>query len=166
MRRYPESASALRTRALGLVGWLAVCFGAAALGSLATAQGVDTWYATLRRPAWTPPNWVFGPVWTALYLMMAVAAWRVWLTGPWRRTAWPLGLFAVQLALNVVWSVLFFGLRMPGAALVEIVVLWIAILATTVAFFRYSRLAGTLLIPYLAWVGYAISLNFGLWRLN
>jgi len=105
-------------------------------------------------------------VWTILYLMMAVAAWRVWLTGPWRRTGRALGLFAAQLVLNVLWSVLFFGLHMPGAALIEIVVLWSAILATTVAFFRHSRLAGTLMVPYLAWVSYAITLNFGFWYFN
>ncbi len=123
-------------------------------------------YLPLVKPAWTPPNWVFGPVWTALYLMMAVAAWRVWLAGPWRRTARPLGLFAVQLALNVLWSVLFFGLRMPGAALVEIGILWAAILATTLAFFRHCRLAGGLMVPYLLWVSYAVALNFELWRIN
>ncbi len=156
----------VNTRALGLIVALAACFGAAALGSLATAQGVGGWYATLERPGWTPPNWVFGPVWTILYLMMAVATWRVWLTGPWRHTGQALGLFAAQLALNVLWSVLFFGLHMPGAALVEIVVLWAAILATTVVFFRHSRLAGTLMVPYLAWVSYAITLNFGFWYLN
>ncbi len=163
-RRHAETP--LGMQVVGLVAAIALCFTAAAIGSAATAESVDTWYAGLRKPVWTPPGWVFGPVWTALYLMMAVAAWRVWLAGPWRRTAWPLGLFAVQLVLNVLWSVLFFGLQMPGAALVEIVVLWAAILATTVAFFRHSRPAGGLMIPYLAWVSLAVTLNFELWRLN
>ncbi len=166
MATRPPAPSAVSTRVLGLAVAIAVCFGAAALGSLATAQAVDTWYPALRKPPWTPPSWVFGPVWTVLYLMMAIAAWRVWLAAPWRQTAWPLGLFAVQLALNVLWSVLFFGVQMPGAALVEIVVLWAAILATTIAFFRHSRLAAGLMIPYLAWVSYAITLNFEFWRLN
>lgn len=154
-----------RRRLIGLAVWLAISYLAAALGAIASVDA-GGFYAQLVRPDWAPPGWVFGPVWTALYLMMAVAAWRVWLAGPWRRTARPLGLFAVQLVLNVLWSVLFFGLQTPGAALVEIVVLWAAILATTIAFFRHSRSAGALMIPYLAWVSLAVTLNFELWRLN
>lgn len=168
---------------LVLVLFLLACFGVAAFGSQ-FAPG--EWYAALEKPAWNPPAWVFAPVWTVLYALMAVAGWLVWRSGagggervdlqsgaladqeprtrPRRRVA--LGAFALQLALNGAWSWLFFGLHLPGVAFVEIVVLWIAILATTVLFWRLRPLAGALLVPYLAWVGYAAALNFALWRLN
>lgn len=143
-----------------------VCFAAAGAGSVFTARSLDDWHSKLRKPAWNPPDWVFGPVWTALYLAMAVAAWLVW-----RQAAVPgawiaLGLFAVQLVLNVAWSALFFGLRNPGAAFAEIVVLWGAILLTLVLFWRITPAAGWLMTPYLAWVSFAAFLNFAIWRLN
>ena len=123
-----------------------------------------TWYATLAKPTWNPPNWIFGPVWTALYISMAVAAWLVWRKGGlWQ---WPLALFAVQLALNAAWSWLFFGFHMPGAAFVEIVALLAAIVATTIAFWPKSMAAGILMLPYLGWVAFASVLNFTIWRLN
>jgi tryptophan-rich sensory protein len=154
-----------RKSALGLAAWIALCFVAAAIGGRLTATSVDGWYDTLRKPAWNPPKWVFAPVWSALYLMMAVAAWLVWRQPGTRRSRVPLVLFAVQLGLNVGWSALFFGLRSPGAAAIEIVVLWVAILATTVAFWRLQRLAGLLLLPYLAWVAFAAALTVAIWRL-
>jgi benzodiazapine receptor len=148
---------------LGLAGWLALCFGAAAFGSqFMTGE----WYAGLNKPAWNPPNWIFGPVWTALYTMMAVAAWLVWRRGSFRAHAWPLGIFLVQLTLNALWSWLFFGLRNPALAFVEIVALWLAIAMTLLLFRQRSPLAVWLLAPYLAWVSFAAVLNFTLWRMN
>lgn len=147
-----------------LIASLAICFSAAALGSLATTTNIVNWYAGLAKPSWNPPNWIFGPVWTFLYLSMAVAAWLVWRKdGLWQ---WPLALFAIQLALNAAWSWLFFGFHMPGAAIFEVVVLWLAILATTIAFWPKSLAAGILMLPYLGWVGFASVLNFTIWRLN
>lgn len=154
------------TQSVGLGAWLALTFAAAALGNWATLSSVDGWYQTLERPSWTPPDWIFAPVWTALYAAMAVAAWLVWRQHGWAAARRSLTLFVVQLALNVLWSVLFFGLRQPAWALAEIVVLWLLIAATTVAFWRRSRAAGSLLVPYLAWVAFAAALNFEFARLN
>lgn len=149
---------------LALVCFLALCFSAAALGSLATTPNLAVWYTGLAKPSWNPPNWVFGPVWTVLYVLMAFAAWLVWRKeGLWQ---WPLALFAVQLALNAAWSWLFFGFHLPGAAFAEIVALLAAILATTLAFWFRSVAAGILMLPYLGWVCFAAVLNFTLWRLN
>lgn len=158
----PRSAS---SQALGLAGWLLLAFAAAAVGAVASADAA-TFYAQLVKPSWAPPAWVFGPVWSVLYALMGVAAWLVWRRAgaPGRRTA--LALFFVQLALNGAWSWLFFGRHAIGAALVEIVLLLLAILATTVAFHRISRPAGWLLAPYLAWVTFASALTFAIWRLN
>jgi tryptophan-rich sensory protein len=149
---------------------LAVALAASAtaqgLGTWLTSRSVTTWYPTLVKPAWTPPGWVFGPAWTVLYVLMAFAAWLVWQ----ERARYPAGraltLYAAQLVLNVTWSGLFFGLRSPGAGLVGISVLWVAIVATMAAFWRVHRLATWLLAPYLAWVSYAVSLNGALWWLN
>ena len=151
---------------LGLLAFLAVCLAVSALGAAATATSVGSWYQALQKPSFNPPDWIFAPVWTTLYLMMAVAGWRVWrlngLSGA--RTA--LVLFALQLALNLAWSYLFFGFRLIGPALVEVVVLLAAIVATAVAFWRHDRLAGLLMVPYAAWVGFATVLNAALWHLN
>ncbi len=150
---------------LGLAGFILLCFAAAGAGSLFTARSVDGWYAELVKPPWNPPNWVFGPVWSLLYLAMAVAAWIVWRRdGAGAPVA--LGLFALQLVLNVAWSGLFFGLQAPGPAFVGIVLLWGAILAAAVAFWRIAPLAGALMTPYLVWVTFAAFLNFAIWRLN
>jgi len=149
---------------LGLL--LVLCFAAAGLGSIFTRSAVRTWYATIQKPSWRPPNWVFGPVWTALYATMAVAAWLVWRRSGLSGARLPLTLFAVQLVLNAAWSPIFFGLKSPGGAFAEIVVLWIAVVATTVAFFRAAPLAGWLFVPYLGWVSFAAVLNFAIWRLN
>jgi translocator protein len=146
---------------LGLIVWIAVPFAAAWIGGRVTDP---SWYLELRRPAWAPPGWLFGPVWTALYLLMGVAAWRVWRRAGFDGAALPL--FLVQLALNAAWSWLFFGLRRPDLAFAEIVVLWLLILATLRAFLKVDRPAGWLLAPYLAWVTYAAALNFALWRMN
>lgn len=149
-----------------LVACVGLCFAAAAVGGLATRQSVGTWYQTLAKPSWAPPDWVFGPVWTALYLMMAVAAWAVWQRAGLRGARVALALFVVQLALNAAWSWVFFGWRLPGAALVELAVLWCAILGTVVAFWRIAAPAGWLMLPYLAWVTFAGALNLALWRMN
>lgn len=134
---------------------------------LMTASAVRDWYPTLVRPSFAPPSWVFGPVWTLLYLMMGLAAYLVWRRGAaTRATRIALALFVGQLVLNGLWSVLFFGLRAPGLALIEIVVLWAAIVATLWMFWRVRRIAGVLLIPYLAWVTFATALNAGFWALN
>jgi len=144
---------------------LAVCLGAGGLGAIATTPEIQGWYQSLAKPTWNPPSGIFGPVWTTLFVLMAIAAWRVWRRGgPGARGA--LTLFAAQLALNVGWSWVFFAWHRPGWAVLEIVVLWAVILATLVAFFRQERLAGWLLVPYLAWVSFAAVLNFTIWRLN
>lgn len=148
---------------LMLAGFVGVCFFAAFLGARATMDAVATWYPTLVKPSWNPPAWVFGPVWTLLYAMMAVAAWLVW-----RRVDWGVALlaFGVQLVLNTAWSFCFFAQRNPLAGLVDILLLWVAIVITLVLFWRVDRLAGWLLVPYLFWVTFATMLNFSIWRLN
>jgi tryptophan-rich sensory protein len=151
---------------LALVGFVAACFGAALVGSAFTAPSIPEWYESLIKPFFTPPSWLFGPVWTTLYLAMAFAGWLVWRGGSTSTTALPLALFGGQLVLNALWSVLFFGLRSPGVALAEILVLWAAILATLLLFLRISQVAGWLLAPYLAWATFAALLNFEIWRLN
>ena len=148
---------------LGLCGWLLLCFAAASPGAVFMP---GEWFAALKKPAWNPPGWVFGPVWTALYAMMAAAAWLVWRRGGWKEQRKPLLIFLAQLALNAVWTALFFGLHRPGVAFAEIVLLWLAIVATLVAFRPVNRTAAWLLVPYLAWVSFAAVLNGTLWRLN
>ncbi len=148
---------------LVLVGFVVACFGAAAIGGFFPP---DDWYASLNPPCFAPPNWVFGPVWTVLYFMMAVSGWLVWKSNdkPGKRAA--LSLFGTQLTLNSIWSALFFGLHRPDLALIEIVILWASILATILLFRRHSATAALLLIPYLAWVSFASVLNYGFWSLN
>ena len=137
------------------------------IGGIAPASSVGTWYQALQRPAWTPPSWVFGPAWTVLYVLMGVASWLVWRAGwgaPGVRAA--LGLYGAQLVLNFLWSLVFFGLRRPDWALVDILALWVLILLTLVRFRRINAIAGLLLVPYLLWVTYATMLNAGVWWLN
>ena len=150
--------------ALGLAGFLALSFAIAAAGGAITATSVGDWYQALAKPAFNPPDWVFGPVWSVLYAMIAAAGWRVWRLRGAREPA--LLAWAVQLGLNVCWSFVFFGARLIGAALVEIVVLLAAIIVTARLFWRIDRGAALLLAPYGAWVGYATLLNAALWRLN
>lgn len=153
-------------QAAWLIGFIAVCFTAAGLGAAATSQSVGGWYQTLSKPNWNPPDWLFGPVWTALYMMMAVAAWLVWRRGGCLFSRGPLGLFALQLSLNVGWSTIFFGLRSPGFAFLEILVLWLSIAANVASFSSRSSMAALLLVPYLAWTSFAVALNLAIWRLN
>lgn len=152
---------------LKLAASLGGCYLAAAIGSLFTTPNIPTWYATLSRPDFAPPDWVFGPVWTALYTMMGISAYLVWREGladPGVRAA--MGVFVLQLAFNVSWSAAFFGLRSPLAGLAVILILW-GLIALNIQRFRgISRTAGALLIPYLLWVSFAAVLNFEIWRLN
>lgn len=151
---------------LVLAGFLVVCFAVAALGSVFTSSAMPEWYMSLEKPAFNPPSWVFGPVWTLLYAMMAVAAWLVWREAGFDGATAALGMFLVQLALNLAWSGIFFGLREPGWAMLEILALWGAIVVTMVLFFRHSSVAGWLMAPYLLWVSFAAVLNAAIWRLN
>jgi translocator protein len=151
-----------------LLGFLLLSFGAAAVGSAATIPNLTPWYAELRKPRWTPPNSLFGPVWTSLYLMMSVAAWLVWKRRGTHRDEiqLALGCFFFQLALNAAWSLLFFGFHSTGLAFAEILALWLVIAITILSFFKISRIAAFLLFPYLAWVSFAAALNGAIYRLN
>lgn len=151
---------------LGLLFWFAVVFAAAAAGSIFTQQGLVEWYANLRKPSFNPPNWIFAPVWTILYILMAVAIWLVRRRGDSRLVRIATILFIVQLALNVLWTAIFFRLRLPGAAFVEIVILWCAILATLLALWRVRPAAAALMLPYQLWVTLAAVLNLAIARLN
>jgi len=160
------SASTRRRDTLGFAVFLALCLAVSAIGGAATASSVGTWYQALAKPSFNPPDWLFAPVWTTLYFMMAIAAWRVWRRDGLRGARWALTLFGLQLALNLCWSIVFFGLRSIGGALVEIAVLLLAIVATTVVFWQRDRVAGMLFVPYAAWVAFAAVLNAALLRLN
>jgi benzodiazapine receptor len=148
---------------IGFAFWLGICFLAALVGSHFQP---GKWYEGLIKPALTPPGWVFALVWTLLYTMMGVAAWLVWKRHGYVAASGSLWLFLFQLGLNTLWSYLFFGLQNPGLAFLDIVALWLAILATIISFFRHYRLAGQLLLPYLVWVSFALYLNLQFWRLN
>ena len=132
-----------------------------------TVPGVESWYQTIQKPSWNPPSWVFGPVWTTLYIMMGIALFLVWKSGAndsLKRTA--IGFFAVQLVLNFFWSFIFFDQQQTGWALAEIIVMWFAILVTIFAFAKVSKTAAWLLVPYISWVSFATVLNYSIWRLN
>jgi translocator protein len=150
---------------LGLVGWLVLTFAAAAIGGLASASA-GTFYQQLVRPDWAPPAALFGAVWSALYLLIGVAAWLVWRTHGFRGAGIALVLFVVQLAANALWTWLFFVWHQGGLAFAEIVLLWGLIVATVFAFSRLHSLAAALLLPYLAWVTFACVLTFSVWKLN
>ena len=159
-----------------LTGWVALCLAVGWIGAQVTRPALVAWYPALAKPAWTPPAIAFPIVWTALYVLMGVAAWLVWqriaeagaaASGKGVALRWlPLILFVLQLALNSLWSTLFFGLRSPGLALAEILLLLVAIVATMIAFRAVSALAAGLLLPYLLWAGYATALNFAIWRMT
>ena len=152
-------------RIVGFLGWLALCFAAAAIGAVASAQA-DDFYNQLVRPTWAPPAWLFGPVWSLLYVMMAVAAWLVWVDKGWGQAGSALRLFVVQLGANALWSCIFFAWHLGAVAFVEIVLLWGLITWTLVSFWRIRRAAGVLLLPYLMWVSFATVLCFYMWQGN
>ena len=147
-----------------LLGFIILTLVAGAAGTVFTEPAIPTWYAGLTKPDFTPPNWLFAPVWTTLYVLMAIAGWRVWrITG---LNSPELKLWGAQLMLNFLWSPIFFAAHLILLALAEMTLLWLLILATLVLFWRRDRIAGLLLLPYLAWVSYALALNFAIWRLN
>jgi benzodiazapine receptor len=152
---------------LGLLVWLTLAFAAAAAGAIASVNAAS-FYAELARPSWAPPAWLFGPMWSTLYTLMGVAAWLVWREGrkTGARTGGALALFVVQLAVNALWSWLFFAWREGAWAFAEVLLLWLLILATLVAFWRVKPLAGVLLVPYLAWVTLATALTYAVWSAN
>lgn len=150
-----------------LVVAVAIPLVAGFLGSVFTMPSIPTWYAAINKPAWNPPNWIFGPVWTTLFILMGIALWLVWEKGLDKiqvRTA--VNIFSAQLVLNIVWSLLFFGLHSPFWAFIEIIALWLLILWTIIAFYRLDKTAGLILIPYILWVSFASFLNFTVMRLN
>lgn len=151
---------------IGLLLWLLLCVGGGALVGITSASGDTEWYRSLTKPAWNPPTWVFGPVWTILYALMAVAAWRIWKRGGFAAQHAPLRLFLLQLTLNFAWSFLFFTFRQMELALAEIVLLWVLIVMTIRAFAGVDRPAAWLLAPYLCWVTYAATLNAAFAVLN
>jgi tryptophan-rich sensory protein len=156
-----------RRDVLGLIAWIVVSFSAAWIGSSATMPEINGWYTTIQKPSFNPPDWIFGPVWTALFALMAISAWMIWRPAGFRDGAvLPLGVFLVQLVLNTLWSILFFKQHNIGGALVDIVLLWMSIAVMIWLFYRRHRLAGLLQIPYLAWVSFASVLNYEIWRLN
>lgn len=150
---------------VGLIAWLAICSVASAIGAFGSLQA-GTFYTALIRPEWAPPPWIFGPVWTVLYVIMAVAAWSVWRVQGFRRARLALTLFLVQLVFNALWSWLFFAWNDGALAFFDIVVLWCLIVATIAAFWRWRPLAGVLLLPYWLWVSFASVLNYSIWQLN
>ncbi|MBN1273042.1 MAG: tryptophan-rich sensory protein [Candidatus Aminicenantes bacterium] len=150
-----------------LLFFILISQGAGVIGSIFTVRSINTWYEGLNKPTFNPPNWIFGPAWTLLYLAMGIAAYIVWRNG-WskREVKVALIVFAFQLVLNALWSIIFFGMRAPLAGFIEIFFLWAAILATLILFWRISLAAGLLLLPYIGWVSFAALLNYYLWRLN
>jgi translocator protein len=154
-----------RVQVFGLIAWLAVCSAASVVGAIGSLQA-GTFYTQLIRPAWAPPPWIFGPVWTLLYILMGIAAWFVWRQQGFGKARAPLTLFLLQLVFNAVWSWLFFSWQDGALAFFDILVLWCLIVATIVTFWRRSPLAGSLLLPYWLWVSFASGLNYSIWQLN
>ena len=150
---------------IGLLGWLLLSFAAASIGAVASADA-GAFYERLARPAWAPPGWLFAPVWSALYVLMGVAAWLVWRAHGFKQARNALALFIVQLGANALWTWLFFAWRLGAFAFAEVILLWCLIAATIVSFRRLDGLAAALLLPYLAWVTFAAALTFSTWRLN
>jgi len=149
----------------GLVCWLVLSYATSAIGALGSMQA-QSFYGQLNQPAWAPPAWLFGPAWTLLYTLMAIAAWLVWRQGGFRAQRRAMSLFLAQLILNALWSWIFFSWQLGGAAFAEIILLWLLIVATTVSFWRVKPVAGLLMTPYLLWVSFASALNLALWQMN
>lgn len=152
---------------LKLIVSIIICLLAGVIGSIFTTPAIPGWYTALVKPSFSPPNWVFAPVWTSLYLLMGISAFLVWRKGTHNQQVnSALRLFLAQLVLNTFWSILFFGLRSPFLGFLEIVLLWVAIILAILCFFRVSKLAGILFLPYILWVSFAAILNFSILRLN
>jgi tryptophan-rich sensory protein len=150
---------------ISLIVFLAICLGIAAVAGLVTVANIPTWYAGLAKPSFTPPNAIFGPVWTLLYILIAISGWMVW-----RKIGFspdrPMAIYGLQLALNFAWSFIFFGAHLVGLAVVNVLLLWLAIVWNIAMFWRVDRVAAALLLPYLAWVSFASALNVAVWQLN
>jgi benzodiazapine receptor len=154
-------------KALKLIISILICQGAGILGSVFTSPAIPTWYASLEKPSFSPPNWVFAPVWTLLFLLMGISLYLIWERGlENKKVRRAIFIFAVQLALNILWSIIFFGLQVPLYAFIEIIILWLAILITIISFYKISKLAAYLLLPYILWVSFASILNFSIMILN
>ena len=150
-----------------LIFSILLCLLAGAIGSIFTVSSIPTWYAVLKKPFFNPPNWIFGPVWTVLYILMGISLYLVWKKGiKTEESKVALILFGFQLVINALWSIIFFGLRMPSYALIGIIILWVAILFTIIKFYNISKPAAYLLIPYILWVSFASVLNLYIWLLN
>lgn len=153
-------------RIASLILWILVCQAVGLIGARWTIDAIPTWYATLNKPSFSPPNWVFGPVWTTLYLLMAIAVWVISRTPPSPLRTTAIALFVIQLALNLIWTPLFFGRHALDLAFLEILFLWAFIGAATVVFYRIRPLAAGLMVPYWVWVTFASVLNGAILRLN
>lgn len=143
-----------------------ITFSAAFIGSFFTAKSIDNWYQFLNKPFFAPPNWLFAPVWTLLYILMALSAFLIWQKKKELKVNKALTLYFIQLILNAIWSIVFFGFRRPALAFFEIILLWLFILLTLIDFYKIKKMAGLLLIPYLLWVAFAAILNLSVWILN
>ena len=155
-----------RTRVFALIAFMVLCLIISAAGGAVTSTSVNDWYTTLQKPFFNPPNWLFGPVWTVIYFLIAFSGWRVWLTNGFAQTKMAFGIYGAQLLLNLAWSFLFFGAESPLLGLIDIIPLFALIVINTIVFFRLDRLAGFLLLPYVAWVGFATLLNAAILHLN
>ncbi len=155
------------SKALKLIISILICQGAGVLGSLFTSPAITTWYASIQKPSFNPPNWIFAPVWTLLFLLMGISLYLIWDKGLENKKAkTAIFLFAIQLVLNILWSIIFFGLKSPLYAFIEIIMLWFAILFTIISFYKISKTAAFLLLPYILWVSFASVLNFSILTLN
>ena len=155
-----------RTRVFALIAFMVLCLIISAFGGAVTATSVNDWYAALNKPFFNPPDWLFAPVWTVIYFMIAFSGWRVRLKTGIANAKGPFGLYAAQLALNLAWSFMFFGAQSPILGLIDVVILLAVIIANMIAFWKIDRLAGILLVPYALWVAFATLLNAAIWHLN
>jgi len=155
------------SKILKLIISILICQGAGAIGSLFTSPAISTWYATIQKPSFNPPNWIFAPVWILLFILMGLSLYLIWSKGfKYKGTKIAIFIFFVQLILNILWSILFFGLQSPLFALIEIIILWFAILLTIISFYKVSKIAAYLLLPYIIWVSFASVLNFSILIIN
>jgi tryptophan-rich sensory protein len=161
-----QNSSVFNKETLALIGFIAVCLGVSAVGGAVTSSSVEGWYHTINKPAFNPPNWIFAPVWLTLFIFMAIAGWRVWKSPFSSARKAGLGLFGLQLVLNLTWSILFFGFLRIDLALIDIALLLVVIVATMIVFWKVDRYAGILFVPYVLWVAFATFLNLSIWVLN